>query len=180
MEKMVIFPQSRGNFKKIIKKIFIFLEDEKMARVQTSVMIDEDKRALAKQRGIKLQDILDEALDTVLQLNVPGKAQLENDKEEILKEIELIDQQKEEYLKKYDEKKAHLNLRMGLIDKALEHKADEMVNMEQQNQYNEFVNHAIEHGAIDDIIQDIQAHAHKYNLDLIQLVDDIQKEAFNM
>ena len=54
-----------------------------MGRVQTSVMIDEDKRALAKQRGIKLQDLLDEALNTALELEIPGKAQLEINKENL-------------------------------------------------------------------------------------------------
>ena len=151
-----------------------------MGRVQTSVMIDEDKRQLAKQRGIKLQDLLDEALDTVLNLNVPGKAQLENDKEDILKEMELKEKQKEEYLKKYDEDMAYLNLRMELINKALEQKDTEAYEMEQQKEYNEFVNHAIKKGAVDDILEDIQAHAHKYNLDLLELVKQIQKEAFNL
>lgn len=151
-----------------------------MGRVQTSVMIDEDKRNLAKQRGIKLQDLLDEALDTVLNLNVPGKAQLENDKEDILKEIELKEKQKEEYLKKYDEDMAYLNLRIELINKALEQKDVEMQDMEQQNEYNQFVEHAIKKGAVDDILEELQAHADKYDLDLVELVKQIQKEAFNI
>ena len=74
-----------------------------MGRVQTSVMIDEDKRALAKQRGIKLQDLLDEALNTALELEIPGKTQLEIEKENILKEIELQEKRKEKYLKNHEE-----------------------------------------------------------------------------
>ena len=79
-----------------------------MGRVQTSVMIDEDKRALAKQRGIKLQDLLDEALNMALDLEIPGKAQLEIDKDNILKEIELKEKQKKEYLEKYEKELAKL------------------------------------------------------------------------
>ena len=92
-----------------------------MGRVQTSVMIDEDKRALAKQRGIKLQDLLDEALNTALELEIPGKAQLEIDKENILKEIELKEKQKNEYLAKYEKE----------LEK-LEKDKDEYLTMHQQ------------------------------------------------
>lgn len=100
-----------------------------MGRVQTSVMIDEDKRQLAKQRGLKLQDLLDDALNMALDLEVKGKAQLEIDKENILKEIEYKQNQKNEYLKNYNKEVERLEKQL----KDLEDKKDEMLATNQKD-----------------------------------------------
>lgn len=149
-----------------------------MGYVTTSVKIDEDKRALAKQRGIKLQDLLDEALNMALQLEVEGKAQLEIEKDELLKDLEILERKKEEYLEKYQHNVAQINLKIDLINKELEAKDDEEQHLEQQREYQEFINFAIEDGAIDDILEDIQQYAYKYDLEFNEVVKQIMKDAY--
>ena len=149
-----------------------------MGYVTTSVKIDEDKRALAKQRGIKLQDLLDEALNMALQLEVEGKAQLEIEKDELFKDLEILDRKKEEYLEKYQHNVAQINLKIDLINKELEAKDDEEQHLEQQREYQEFINFAIEDGAIDDILEDIQQYAYKYDLEFNEVVKQIMKDAY--
>lgn len=100
-----------------------------MGRVQTSVMIDEDKRALAKQRGLKLQDLLDDALNIALELDIKGKAELEIEKENILKEIELKEKQKHDYLKNYNMEVERLEKQLA----ELEDKKDKMLATNQSD-----------------------------------------------
>lgn len=128
---------------------FEMLEDIKMARVQTSVMIDEDKRQLAKQRGLKLQDILDEALDMALHLEITGKAQLEIEKDNILKEIEHKKKQKEEYLEKYQRDIDELNIRLKFIDKQLAGAIEEQKQKDKLKEYKELLERARINGAWD-------------------------------
>ena len=151
-----------------------------MGYVVTSVKVDEDKRKLAKQRGIKLQEILDDALNMALQLEVEGKAQLVNEKDQILKDLEIIDKQTEEYLAKQDAKRNELNIKLQKIDKALEQKAFEEVNLEQQNEYNHFIEIGKKEGTFDDIMEDIKDHSLRYAIDLLDLLAQLRKDAFNM
>lgn len=189
--KSGIFPKM-GNFSKIFGNLIgsINMEVEKMGRVQTSVMIDEDKRALAKQRGLKLQDLLDKALDMALDLEVKGKAQLEIEKDNILKEIELKGNQKKEYLKNYnmelerlekqlqelEEKKDkvlemnqndinELNLRLQYNEKALAGAVEEQREINQLKEYKDIVLRGVKNGAIDGALDvELQDHCIKYNL----------------
>ena len=176
MEKCLEIPKNFWKKWEIIKKPGCNI----MGYVITSVKIDEDKRQLAKQKGIKLQDLLDDALDMALQLEVEGKAQLVNEKEQILKDLEFIDKQTEEYLAKQDAKRNELNIRLQFIDKALEQKAVEEDNLEQQREYNHFVEIAKKEGAFDSIEEDLKDHSLRYDIDLNELVEQLSKDAFNM
>ena len=111
-----------------------------MVKVQTSVMIDKDKRDLAKQKGIKLQDVLDNALNNILDLEVKGKAQLEIDKDNILKEIALKEKQKEEYLAKYQSDMMHLIMQLNAID----------IELNKLNEYKDIIRIAGSQGFLDD------------------------------
>ncbi len=154
-----------------------------MGRVQTSVMIDEDKRALAKQRGIKLQDLLDEALNTALELEIPGKAQLEIDKENILKEIDLKEKQKEEYLAKYekdleklekdkDEYLAmhqqaidQLNIKLRFSEKAIAGAIEEQNELNQQREREALIQRGIKALDIDKQLErDMEEYCLKYKI----------------
>ena len=137
-----------------------------MGRVQTSVMIDEDKRALAKQRGIKLQDLLDDALNMALELEVKGKAQLEIEKGNILKEIELKEKQKDDYLKNYNKELERLeiqkneflakhesainelNLKLQFNEKALDNASEEQTQLNKLNEYKDIITRAVKEANI--------------------------------
>ena len=154
-----------------------------MGRVQTSVMIDEDKRALAKQRGIKLQDLLDEALNTALELEIPGKTQLEIEKENILKEIELQEKRKEKYLKSHEDYLAkmeadkkefmttyqktidELNIKLRFNERALAGAVEEQKAMEQQKDRNALIERGVNAMDIDKQLEaDIDAYCLKYKI----------------
>ena len=161
-----------------------------MGRVQTSVMIDEDKRALAKQRGLKLQDLLDEALNIALDLEIKGKAQLEIEKENLLKEIDYKQKQKNEYLKNYnkeverlekqlkelEDKKDkmlattqqdidELNLKLQYNEKALAGAVEEQRELEQQRERNALIERGIKAMDIDKQLEaDIDEYCLKYNI----------------
>lgn len=142
-----------------------------MARVQTSVMIDEDKRNLAKQKGLKLQDILDHALNMALELEVKGKAQLEIDQNNILKSIELKERETKEYLKEYQnnidhlemqkrlfiEKKEHeileLKTQLNMINEQLEKAKEDQSDLNKLNEYKDIIRVASNYGGLNDDIE---------------------------
>ena len=154
-----------------------------MGRVQTSVMIDEDKRALAKQRGIKLQDLLDEALNTALELEIPGKAQLEVEKENTLKEIELKEKNKNEYLANYEKELAkleedkdkyltmhqqaidQLQIKLRLNEKALAEATEEQNELNQQREREALIQRGVRALDIDQQLErDIDEYCLKYKI----------------
>ena len=154
-----------------------------MGRVQTSVMIDEDKRALAKQRGIKLQDLLDDALNMALELEIPGKAQLEINKENILKEIDLKEKQKDEYLANHEKELAklekdkqqyllkhqqaidQLQIKLRLSEKALAEATEEQKELTKLNEYKELLRRAVKNGAWDgELDEALTQFCLKYNI----------------
>ena len=152
-----------------------------MGRVQTSVMIDEDKRQLAKQRGIKLQDLLDEALNMALNLEVPGKAQLEIDKENILKEIEYKEKQKEEYLVKYEHDINELNIRLKYIDKSLAKATEEQNDLNQQREREALIQRGVNAMDIDKQLEhDMEEYCIKWNIaDINQEIAIFKQELSN-
>lgn len=178
-----------------------------MGRVQTSVMIDEHKRALAKQRGLKLQDLLDHALNMALELEVKGKAQLEIEKENILKDIEFKEKQKHAYLKNYnmeverlekqlaelerkkDEMLAinqneikELNLKLQFNAEALANASEEQRELEQLKEYRQLVLRGVKNGAWDgQVYDDLIEHGVKYLLpDLNAFYDQATADLVNV
>lgn len=136
-----------------------------MGRVQTSVMIDEDKRALAKQRGIKLQDLLDEALDMALDLEIPGKAQLEVEKDKLLNDLEVLDKQTEEYLKQQNAKREEINIRLKYIDKALTGANEEKREKDKLKEYKDILKRGVKNGKLDgDLYEEFMQFCIKYKI----------------
>lgn len=98
----------------------------------TNIRINSTKRDLAKAKGIKLQDLLDHALDTVLGMDNSKGFGLDNiklDKEAAEKEIKELEKNKEldieRITKEYDDKILDLRLKINLLNEKLE-KADEI------------------------------------------------------
>ena len=62
--------------------------------VITTIKIDKAKRDLAKAKGLKLQDILDNALDTVLKIESLTNTDVLKEKEETIKELAKVESDK--------------------------------------------------------------------------------------
>lgn len=73
-----------------------------MVRVTTSIKIDNDKRELAKRKGLVLSDILDKALDFYLGIELKESTQLQTDKEEILSTLDILENEKDKFLKDHE------------------------------------------------------------------------------
>lgn len=73
-----------------------------MVKVTTSIKIDDDKRELAKRKGLVLSDILDKALDFYLGIELKESTQLQKEKEEILSNLEVLEIEKDKFLKDHD------------------------------------------------------------------------------
>lgn len=198
--KSGIFPKMAyfsKNFLEILLDLKIILPGgSEMGRVQTSVMIDEDKRALAKQRGIKLQDLLDDALNMALELEIPGKAQLEIEKDNILHEIEIKDKQKDDYLKNYNKELERLetqkneylekyqndindlNLKLQFNEKALANVGEEQKALEQQNERDALIQKGINALDIDNELEnEMEEYCIKYSiLNINDEIEDMRQE----
>lgn len=172
-----------------------------MARVQTSVMVDEDKRNLAKQKGLKLQDILDHALNMALELEVKGKAQLEIDQNNILKSIELKEREKKEYLKEYQNSIDQLELQkqmfieknemeimklktqLNMTNEQLEKAKEDQSQLNKLNEYKEIIRIASNYGGLnDDIEKQIFDWINKWRVayDITGLFEQINKDLTNV
>lgn len=154
-----------------------------MGKVQTSVMVDEFKRDLAKQKGIKLQDVLDQALNSILELEVKGKAQLEIEKEKILKDIELKEQQKNEYLEKYERDIMHLKMQLTNVDNELEKAKEDQNELNKLNEYKDIIRVASQYGGLnDDIEKQIFDWIAKWGVgyDVTGLFEQINKDLTNV
>ena len=155
-----------------------------MVKVTTSIKIDNEKRELAKKKGLVLSDILDNALDIALGIELKESTQLQNDKEEILNNLELLEiekdkfledhqkklqnleSEKEIYLKNYDTKKNEFDFKIKSIDKALESAITEDKEEIKRKEYNILLKRALKIGGIDDfdLQRDIEAYADKYEM----------------
>lgn len=97
----------------------------------TSIKIDKDKRDMAKAKGLKLQDLLDEALNVYLNLDDDTNEDLEKEKEEIIKKINDLEAKKKLELKnisnKYDLEIKRLNHKLKIIDNKIEEANDDFV-----------------------------------------------------
>lgn len=156
-----------------------------MVKVTTSIKIDNEKRELAKRRGLVLSDILDHALDIALDLELKESTNLMNSKEELLQQIEVIENEKEKFLKDHETKLQNLENEKELylknyetnineidfkikgIDQALETAIIEDKEEIKQKEYNDLLKRGLEFGGIDndiDLIKDIDKFADKYNM----------------
>lgn len=73
-----------------------------MVRVTTSINIDSDKRELAKKRGLVLSDILDQALDIALGIELKESTKLMENKEDLESQKEILENEKNKFLNQYE------------------------------------------------------------------------------
>ena len=91
-----------------------------MVKVTTSIKIDDEKRELAKRRGIILTDLLDQALDMALGLELKESTQLQQEKEDLLQAKELLLKEKEDFLKDHESKLLEIDFKLKGIEEALQ------------------------------------------------------------
>ena len=80
--------------------------------VTTSIKINRAKRDLAKAKGLKLQDVLDTALDNVLKIDSLTDTAILKEKEEAKQQLEIIKNDKKDSIDK-------LNKKLIAIEKAI-------------------------------------------------------------
>lgn len=69
-----------------------------MVKVTTSIKIDNEKRELAKKRGLILSDILDQALDIALGIELKESTKLMENKEDLESQKEILENEKIKFL----------------------------------------------------------------------------------
>lgn len=137
-----------------------------MVMVTTSIKIDNDKRDLAKKRGLILTNLLDEALDMALGLELKQSTQLQKEKEELLENKAILLKEKEDFLKDYEAKINEIDFKIKSIDKALSSAIIEDKESIKQQEYKELVNKAVKTGGLNDneLMAEIENYADKYEL----------------
>lgn len=156
-----------------------------MVKVTTSIKIDNEKRELAKRKGLVLSDILDRALDFYLGIELKESTQLQQEKEEILSNLEVLEIEKDkflkdhetklksleddktEFLKNYETQKMELNYNLKNIEDSLASAV--VIDLEEQKEkdYQEVFKLVLEDGDIYrnlEVVQAIENHADKYEM----------------
>ena len=105
----------------------------------TSVRINKEKKEKAKLLGLKLQDLLDEALDNYLNLSIYDEvSKLENEKNELEKQMEDLEIEEKKELDKianaYDLKKKQLQFKLKIINDKITEAKDPTKQIEKMKQ----------------------------------------------
>ena len=137
-----------------------------MVKVTTSIKIDNDKRELAKKRGIVLTDLLDQALDNVLGLELKESTQLQQEKESLLQEKEILLKQKEDFLKDHESKILEIDFKLKNIENALTSAVVEDIEETKQKEYNILLRKGLKIGGLDnnELMAEIEDYADKYEM----------------
>ena len=137
-----------------------------MVKVTTSIKIDNEKRELAKKRGIVLTDLLDQALDMALGLELKQSTQLQQDKEDLLQQKEILLKEKEDFLKDHESKILEIDFKLNSIEEAL--KSAVIIDKEEtkQREYKILLRKGLKIGGLDDtdLMREIEDYADKYNM----------------
>ena len=156
-----------------------------MVKVTTSIKIDNEKRELAKRKGLVLTDILDKALDSYLGIELKESTQLQQDKEEILSNLEVLEIEKDKFLKdhesklqaleddkqiylnNYETQKMELNYNLKNIEDSLESAIIEDKEETKETEYKVLANMVYNEGDLyrnPKILQIIDGYADKYEM----------------
>ena len=138
-----------------------------MVKVTTSIKIDNEKRELAKKRGIILTDLLDQALDMALGLELKESTQLQQEKEDLLQQKEILLKEKEDFLKDHESKLLEIDFKLRNIEDALASAV--VIDKEEikEKEYKILANRVYEEGDLDrnlDVRQLIEGYADRYNM----------------
>lgn len=136
-----------------------------MVKTQTSVNIDSEKRDMARKRGIKLSDLLDQALDMALGLELKESTQLQNKKEDLLNKKEILIKEKDDFLENHENKIFEINFKLNQIEEALGKAIIEDKEDLKQKEYRMLLNMVVKNFGIDknEVMREIEEFADKYN-----------------
>lgn len=144
--------------------------------VQYNCKLDEDKKKLAKEMGLNLNEIFRNALDVALKKETKQTSELLNEKELVEIELKELEEAKEKYLNDYNNNKQQLQNKLKQIEISLEDINIASEAESEKDDYNKLVN-MVYHGTritnIEDLIKD---HATKYNYDVAELRRQIQND----
>lgn len=141
--------------------------------VQTNVRVDKAKKELALKKGLVLTEIFDNALDVALKIEAKESTLLLNEKEMLQHQLATLEENKNEYLKRYDENKSTLEFKINNIDRALKDVVDVEEKEAQKQSFDNLVNMVYNGTKINEIQDLITVHAEKYNLDVAELNESI-------
>lgn len=154
-----------------------------MVMVTTSIKIDNDKRELAKKRGLVLTDLLDNALDMALGIELKETTQLQKEKEDLLESKKILIKEKEDFLKDHESKLLEIDFKLKNIDKALESAIIEDKEETKEREYKILANMVYDEGDLyrnHEIVQIVDAFADRYEMSKTEyeelkerLIDDL-------
>lgn len=137
--------------------------------VQTNIRVDKAKKELALKKGLVLTEIFDNALDVALQIETQESTVLLNEKEMLQFELNNLEEQKDIYLKQYEENKSAIEFKINNINRALKDVVAVEENEAQKQSFDNLVNEVYNGKSIGEIQDLINAHADKYDLDVMEL-----------
>lgn len=138
-----------------------------MVKVTTSIKIDNEKRELAKRKGIVLTDLLDQALDMALGLELKQSTQLQKEKDDLLQDKEILLKEKEDFLKDHESKILQIDFKLKGIEEALQGAIIQDKKDIKEKDYQDLFKIVLEDGEIDrdpKVIGAINDFADKYEM----------------
>lgn len=144
--------------------------------VQTNIRVDKAKKELALKKGLVLTEIFDNALDVALQIETQESTVLLNEKEMLQFELNNLEEKKNIYLKQYEENKSAIEFKINNINQALKNAVAVEENEAQKQSFDKLVNEVYNGKKIGEIQDLINAHADKYDLDVMELRESILDE----
>lgn len=150
------------------------------------IRISENKKELlrkvANANGISMNEFINKAIDISLSIETRETIQLSRDKELLEHELKSLEENKEIYLKNYNEDKELLQQKMQQIDSAIQNIHNENEEKSEIDNYNKLVNLVCNGRRIDNISDLILDHAEKYNVDAhdlrINILKDVEHKKF--
>lgn len=144
--------------------------------VQTNIRVDKAKKELALKKGLVLTKIFDDALDVALQIETQESTVLLNEKEMLQFELDNLEEKKNNFLKQYEESKSAIEFKINNINQALKNAVAIEENEAQKQSFDKLVNEVYNGKKIGEIADLINAHADKYDLDVMELRESILDE----
>ena len=147
------------------------------------VRMDEHKKGLvqqvAKYKGLSMNAFINEAIDVALDIATKETIQLSRDKELLQHELKSLEENKEIYLKNYNEDKQLIQQKIERIDSTINNIAVENEEKSEKDNYERLVNLVYRGRKINNIKSQIKDHAEKYNMDVDNLRMKILKDVEN-
>lgn len=147
------------------------------------IRIEESKKELlqqvAKYNGMSMNDFINNAIDIALSIETKETVQLSRDKELLEHELKSLEENKEIYLKNYNEDKELIQQKIKQIDLAINDINVEIEENSEKESYEHLVNLVYSGHKINSIKSLIGDHASKYNLDAEELQMKILNDSAN-